>query len=217
MNRSHGLLLMSIAALLAATTFVNAQTTAELIAVLQSPQASIKDKADACRAIQRSGDPAAAPALGALLPDAKFSHMARVALESMDNPVADATLRDALTKTQGNELAGVINSIGQRRDGAATEALVKLLSHEDRAVASAAGTSLALLANDQAVGAIAGWRLTAPADRKPCTIGASLLLAQRLTEDGKGDAAAKICDSLLSPDAPAPLRVAAFTGLIRRA
>ncbi|QNN21427.1 hypothetical protein HED60_03785 [Planctomycetales bacterium ZRK34] len=207
---------MSIAALLAATTFVcaQAQTTDQLIAVLKSPQASVKDKADACRALQRSGDPAAAPALGALLPDAKFSHMARVALESMDNPVADQTLRDALTKAQGLELAGVINSIGQRRDAAATAALVKLLDHKDRAVASAAGTSLALLANDQAVDAIAGWRVTAPDDRKPCTIGASLLLAQRLTEDGKGDAAAKICDSLLTSEAPAPLRVAAFTGLL---
>ena len=54
------------------------------------------DKQTACRALRIKGTAASVPALAALLPDEKLSHMARYALESMPYPEAGQALRDIL-------------------------------------------------------------------------------------------------------------------------
>ena len=65
----------------------------------------------------------AVPALAALLPDPELTSWARIALEAIPDPAADAALRDAMGKVEGMTLIGVINSIGVRRDANAVDAI----------------------------------------------------------------------------------------------
>ena len=102
-----------------------APTAKTLIAVLQS-DASTFDKARACQQLAALGDSDAVPALAALLADEKLASHARSALESIGDPSAAAALREALGRVQGKLLAGVVNSLGVRRDVHAIAALRKL-------------------------------------------------------------------------------------------
>ena len=115
-----------------------------LIAVLAS-EAPVKAKADACRLLGLIGTAKAVPALAALLGDERLAHMARYALEPIPDPAVDAALRGALGVLKGRALAGVIGSIGARRDTAATAALGALLGAAEAEVAQAAARSLGML------------------------------------------------------------------------
>ncbi|MEO8373061.1 MAG: hypothetical protein ABI806_28000, partial [Candidatus Solibacter sp.] len=66
-----------------------------------------------------------------------------MALETIPDKSADDVLRAALGTVQGPLLAGVINSIGKRRDTAAIGPLEKLRHHADATVAGAANAALA--------------------------------------------------------------------------
>ncbi|HOJ61023.1 MAG TPA: HEAT repeat domain-containing protein [bacterium] len=114
---------------------------AQLIEVLQS-NAALKEKLDACRGLARVGSKAAVPVLAALLEDKQLAHMARYALETIPDPSVDDAFRAALGKLQGNLLAGVIGSIGVRRDTKAVESLTGLLKSEDLVVSQAAARAL---------------------------------------------------------------------------
>ena len=90
------------------------------IAVLKS-DATQKEKADACMRLAVFGGADAVAPLAALLPDEKLSHMARYALETIPDPSVDPALREALGKVQGRLLAGVIGSLGVRKDAQAVD------------------------------------------------------------------------------------------------
>lgn len=123
---------------------------AKAMATLKSAEATQKEKADACRALQRLGTKDAVAALAALLPDEKLSHMARYALEAIPDPAADAALRDALDKTKGRELAGVIHSIGMRRDAKAVPLLAKFIGDADKDVAAIAAAAIGRIGTPEA-------------------------------------------------------------------
>ena len=74
--------------------------------------------------------------------DPELASWARIALEAIPGPAADAALREAMDKVQGKLLVGVINSIAVRRDPKAVSALVKKLKDTDPDVASAAAVAL---------------------------------------------------------------------------
>lgn len=116
--------------------------TAKLIEILKDPAAPEFAKAKACQRLAVVGDKSAVPALAALLADPKLGHYARFGLEPIPDPAVDAALRDALGKLQGNLLAGVINSIGRRKDTKAIEALAKLMENDDTQIAEAAVAAL---------------------------------------------------------------------------
>src|SRR6059058_3964291 len=92
-----------------------AEKERELIAVLNST-APPGDKAIACKQLVVYGTDAAVPTLAKLLPDKELSSWARIALEAIPGPAADAALRDAMGKLQNRLLVGTINSIAYRRD-----------------------------------------------------------------------------------------------------
>lgn len=117
--------------------------TAGLIGVLKSGDSSDFDKAKACQRLGVVGNKSAVPALAMLLSDAKLSHYARTGLETLPGPEADAALRNAVPKLNGDLLIGVINSIGRRRDPKAIDTLAPLRSHDDLAIAQAADAAIA--------------------------------------------------------------------------
>jgi hypothetical protein len=116
---------------------------ANLLALLQDPGAGVYARAKACQRLAVVGDKSAVPALAALLDSPQLSLYARTALERLPDRSADDALRAALDKVQGRLLAGVINSIGKRRDTNALAALERLRHHADAEVAGSANGALA--------------------------------------------------------------------------
>ena len=116
--------------------------------------ASIEEKAEACRLISISGDVRAIPLLEQLLTHEQLSHMARYALEPMPGTEADAALRRALDMTSGTLKAGVISSLGIRRDTEAAAAIVNDLADEDPFVAEAAARALGRIAAPEGITAL---------------------------------------------------------------
>jgi HEAT repeat protein len=76
------------------------------------------------------------------LPDKDLSHMARYALERIPAGEAGKALRDALARTSGAEKAGVIGSLGARRDAESITDLASLVGDSDAMIAAAAATAL---------------------------------------------------------------------------
>ncbi|HUT11091.1 MAG TPA: HEAT repeat domain-containing protein, partial [Thermoguttaceae bacterium] len=89
-----------VVVLLLAGAVTSLAQESDLIAVIKS-DAPLKEKMDACRQLARIGTKDAVPALAALLGDEELSHMARYALEPIDDPSVDEALREALGKLKG--------------------------------------------------------------------------------------------------------------------
>lgn len=121
--------------------------------VLKS-DAPYAEKAEACRLLSIHGGPEAVEALAALLTDEQLSHMARMALEPMPGEEAGAALRAALDKTEGALKAGVVHSLGMRRDAQAASALAAVLAADESDAAQAAAAALARIASPEALNAL---------------------------------------------------------------
>ncbi len=171
-------------------------------------------KAFVCRQLSLVGSAEAVPPLARLLPDKEMSHYARIALERMPCEEAVAALRDALGKTQGRLLVGVINSLGERKDAAAVAALARLASGADEAVAEAAVAALGKIGGADAVKAIAAVRAKASEKVRPAATDAYLLAADGLVAAGKKAEAAAIYKEVYEGEKKEHLRTAAFRGLL---
>ncbi|HQE82374.1 MAG TPA: HEAT repeat domain-containing protein [Candidatus Hydrogenedentes bacterium] len=187
-------------------------TEAELIAVVQS-DADWLQKQDACRRLREIGTQAAIPALAALLHDETLSHMARFALEAMPYPEVDTVLREALAAAAGTPKAGIIISIGARRDAQAVPLLIPLLQDAGPDIARAAAGALGRIATPEATKALLAYRADAPDASRAAVNEALLAAAQRYADEGKGDQAAPVYEQLLAADAPVEVRMGAFRGL----
>lgn len=128
-----------------------------------------------CRVLRKMASASSVPALARMLPDKDLSHMARYALERIDDPAAGRALRDALPKAEGALKAGLAGSLGSRRDAAAVPALVDLLGDDDAATVAAAATALGSIATPEAASALIAAMQKAPAAargrdrrRSPC-------------------------------------------------
>ena len=184
---------------------------ASLIDVLKS-EAGWQEKQAACRGLRQIGTVKSIPALAALLPDEKLSHMARYALEPMPFPEAGQALRDALGGTEALPKAGVIISIGARRDPEAVPLLVPLLNDPNMDVARAAAGALGRIATPEAIDTLRGFQETAPEGMRRALAGGLLAAGQRLTQEGKGELAVPIYEDLLAPDWPMDVRMGAWRG-----
>ncbi|NLH16932.1 MAG: hypothetical protein GX455_10160, partial [Phycisphaerae bacterium] len=122
--------------LLAACT-AGAADEKELISILKS-DAGVVEKCDACQQLRISGTLESVEPLAALLGDERIGHAARYALEAMPCPEAGAALRAAMDQTSGIVKAGLIDSLGWRRDTTAIPLVAKGLSDSDAVVAMAA-------------------------------------------------------------------------------
>ncbi len=109
--------LMAIDASIVAA-YGNAEKLAEieqaLLEVLQS-NAPIPAKEYICRQLALIGTDRCVPVLAAMLPDAELSDRARLALEAIPTTLADEALRAALDKVEGDQRAGIVNSLDERK------------------------------------------------------------------------------------------------------
>jgi HEAT repeat protein len=183
-----------------------------LIAVLgQCVSRDAKDTV--CRYLKVVGTAAAVPALGAMLPYAEHSHMARYALESIPGPQADEALREALPVLRGELLAGVLGSLGFRGDAASVPAVAPYLHDADPQVAKAAALALGTIGSAYAAAALASASPTAPVVVQAVT-DAQLTCAEKLVQAGDKSTAQGIYARLAKDGQPKHVRLAATRGML---
>ena len=139
-------------------------TEDKLLEVLKSG-AAVGEKANACRELKLAGTEKSIPVLASLLTDAELSHPARFALESMPYPAAGAALRDALGKATGLARAGIIDSLGQRRDPLAVPLIAPDLAAKDLVLVAAAATALGKIGTPEAAALLTAARARRPGPR----------------------------------------------------
>jgi HEAT repeat protein len=199
-----------------AQTVASKSDEGKLIATLTSPDASRKDKADACRQLSIIGTKAAIAPLASLLGDPEMSHMARYALEPIPDPAVDRAFREALGKLSGRPLIGVIASIGVRRDAEAIEPLTKMLM-DGQVSPEAMGAAVRSLGR---IGTVAAAQvLTASLDHAPpegmLDVYEGLFrCAEMLAAEGNGEEATAIYDRLRQVKEPHQVRAGALRGAI---
>ncbi len=184
-----------------------------LIDVLQS-DAPKAEKAITCKRLAIYGTGDAVPALAPLLADEELASWARIALEAIPDPAADAALREALGKLQGRLLIGAINSIGVRRDQRAVESLAGQLKDADPDVAAAAAAALGRIGNDAAAKVLQKSLGEAPAAVRSAVAEGCILCAERALAGGNADKAAELYDLVRKSAAPKQRIIEATRGAI---
>jgi len=167
-----------------------------------------------CRQLSIFGTGKQVPALAPLLADEKLSDMARYALQRMEAPAALQAMRSALPKAKGNRKIGLINSLGERGDEKALDAIIQALGGGDEAVAVAAARALAKIGGPKAVDALGKARAGAKGRLRQVVRDAWLRGADRLLAAGKKDEAADIYHEMYKPNLPKHVRLAALRGIV---
>lgn len=181
-----------------------------LIAVLKS-EAPRAAKDAVCRALQTIGTAESVPALAALLPDEKLSHMGRYALERIPAPEAGQALRDALPKVPAKLKIGIISSLGVRGEAAAVAPLQTALADSDAAVVSAAAHGLGTIGTPEAGKAVASAK---PDPKTKAAIDdASLECAEDLLAAGKKPEAKAAYGKILAGKPSKHVELAANLGI----
>jgi HEAT repeat protein len=184
---------------------------AKLIAVLETPEATMPGKQFACQMLRIVGSARCVPAVGGLLTDSRLSHLARQVLVGMAEPAVDQALQDALGKTQGSLRIGIINTLGDRRDRSCLKALAALLDSSDEATAPAALNAIGKIGGTEAADLLEGAKMAGPL--KAAWAQAFLRCASSVAAAGEPDRAEKMYRALLEGDAPMPVRAGAFAAL----
>lgn len=189
---------------------------AALIEVLKTGEPAAK--AIACKKLAVLGTKDSVPLLAPLLGDEQLASWARVALEVIDDPSADAALRDAASKANGQLAIGAINSLGARRDQQAAklvaDAFAAAMKADDIEAVDAAAWALGQIGGDNAVATLRGAvKNESPAVRNAAAQGL-VLAAEGLMKTGQQSAAAQIYDEARGAEVPVQRQLEATRGAI---
>ncbi len=205
------LLLATLLAIVVSPAQADEMTSADLIAVVTSAEATPNEKAIACEQLATRGDADAIRTLAGLLDDPQRSHYARYALQTNPAPAAGDAFRAAAARLNGDLLIGVINSIASRQDHEAVPMLIELLHGEEPSVAIAAAGALAAIGGDQALAAL----YELPAKSTAMLADPLLRAAAALQNAGHQDRALALFQKIRDSAAPIAVRRAAAFGLCR--
>lgn len=186
----------------------------KLIEMLKDPGSTMFQKAKACQRLATIGTKEAVPALAALLGDDKLGTYARFGLEPIPDPAADDALRDAMKGLKGRLLAGVVNSLGQRKDPKAVEPLSKLLYGSDAEVAQCAAAALGRISGPQAAKALQDGLTRTKGPVRDAVARGSITCASGLMARGDRKQALALYELLSRPDVIKPVRMAAMHSII---
>jgi HEAT repeat protein len=204
-------LLLALGLLVLSVCVGRADQEQDLLAVLKS-NASAPEKCDACQKLRLVGSVQSVPALAALLGQERTAHAARYALEGMAFPEAVAALRQALGRSSGPIKAGLIDSLGWRRDAASVPLLKKALADSDPNTAGAAACALGRIGDQKAIAALSAARGKVPAALEPAVQDGLLRCAGQLLAGGDAKAAAALYRPLTGAAVPMRIRIAAWRG-----
>ncbi len=172
------------------------------------------DKAIACKQLAIYGSKAAVPELAKLLPNKELSSWARIALEAIPDPSADAALIDATKSLKGELLVGTINSIGVRRSAGAIDALANCIGDSDSQVACASAVALGKIGGEAAVHVLHQAYDSASPELRSAIAEGGIRIAERLLADGEKERAAALYDIIRSADVPKQRILEATRGAI---
>jgi len=182
---------------------------AKLLAVLESPEATMAAKQFVCQMLRTVGSAGCVPAVSRLLTDEKLSHIARSVFQGMHDPAVDSALRTALGQAQGNVRIGLINTLGDRGDAQALDALGALVG-ADEATARAAFNAIGRIGGAGAADVLEKAKVAGAL--KDAWANADLRCAQSLIS-GDSARAEKMLQTLVDGDYPRPVRAAAFAAV----
>ena len=185
----------------------------DLIALLQS-DAPKGEKAITCKQLVIYGTEQSIPALAPLLADKELASWARIALEAIPGPAADAALRNGLDKLEGRLLIGIINSLGVRRDVRAVDKLIRKLEDDHAGVASAAAIALGHIGGEQAARALTQSLTDAPKDVRSAIAEGCILCAEWYLAHDRTAEAIKLYDTVRQADVPGQRHLEAIRGAI---
>ena len=192
------------------------QTEKHLVKFLSS-DATLAARQFVCKQLSIIGTEQAVPALAKMLTDEETSDMARYALERIPAPVVDKALVKVLGKTKGKVKLGIINSLGERGAGQATDSLSKLLKDKDNDVALAAAAALGKIADKPSAAALGKALKQASGDLRIVVADAYLVCADKLAAGGDKAAAMAIYKRLYKSDEPVRIRSGALAGMVAAA
>jgi len=213
MKRSCTILLLACLLPLS-TSCAGADREQDLLAILQS-SAGATEKCSACQQLRTLGTRLSIPVLAGLLGEDRVGHAARYTLEGLPDPEAGAALRTALEHTSGLTRAGIIDSLGWRRDTDAVSLLRPLMKDPDVIVAGATATALGRIGGQDAISALSSVEGRAPAEVQSAALEGLLRCAERLLAGGEESVAASLYGKVLAGESSEALRVAAWRGLLR--
>jgi HEAT repeat protein len=185
---------------------------ARLIAVLETPEATMPGKQFACQMLRLVGSRTCVPAIAKLLRDEQLTHMARSVLLGMNDPAAADALREALGTTQGNVRIGLINTIGDRGDSGSLPALAGLLTSGDEATTDSALAAVGKIGGTDAATILEGAKGSDAA--KPAWAQAYLRCAGGLAAKSEAARAQQMYRALLDGNYPSAVRAGAFREIV---
>ena len=215
--------ILSVCVVFAMGAISAADEVAELCAILQS-DAPLHDRGVACRRLAVIGSTESIPVLATWLGDAELSHLARVALEAIPSPQVDSLFRQQLSTASGDQLIGIIDSIGNRRDTAAVESLALLLPQATGATQAAALSALGTIASPESAEILLTLLKTSAnlqgnagsnATLANAVADAALRCADRFAVEGKTAEALKVYDAVRAAPVSPTLLAAATLSTIR--
>ncbi len=188
-----------------------------LAAILADPAATAAGKRFAGVQLRLVASDDQVPLLEKLLGDSASREMARAVLDAIPGEAAARALRGALNRLDGDALAGVIHSLGARRDAGAVDALSEMLRGRDRKLALAAAAALGHVATPGAAAALgvaaAKAAEAAPAEL-PAILDAELRSAERSLAGGDIMSPDSTYERIWSAHRTAPWGAAALKGLV---
>ncbi len=190
MIASRSLLSLFVGLALASCTTPPRNPTATAALAVLASEAGVHEKARACQQLGDFGGPESVPALAQLLSHEVLADYARSGLEGIRDPSAGQALRQALGTLQGRNLAGVVNSLGVRRERAALPELQALALDPKRGVAAEAMVSLGMIGSVEAARTLQQILKSDSVEQRESAAHAALVAAEHLAK-GKNAAAAR--------------------------
>ena len=189
------------------------RTVAAKLAAMLKSDATGDCKKFVCGQLSLVGSAAEAPVLAALLGDADLAAEARSALLRIPGAEALAAMRKVLASSKSTIAAGLIATLGDRRDADSIDAIGKHLGTKGPA-AEAAVDALGNIGGAKALSLLMKADSKVSSELQLMLNDALLKCADGLANAGKTEEAGKVYKMLSGPDRPRHVRVAAFPGVI---
>ena len=193
-------------------TTTNEDTMLGIIQRPETDESVLYLKMLACKRLATHGTKDAIPVLVAQLDKEVEGFFARYALETISGSEVDTALCEAVKKlTRPEAIAGVLSTLGVRKNPASAATAKEFLKHDNPDVAQAAGFAYAATGGEGAIEFFTQKNL----DVKFADSG--FLLAKELADAGKKDLAIKVYDALAIADIqPHQKESAAYWGILVR-
>ena len=194
---------------------IRVDAEARLLRVIQSRQSSAAAKQFAADQLYRLCDEDTVTAFSNLLLRKDTTNIARKGLELINHPKAEQALLDALDRSSGATLLGIIESLGNKRDPAAAQVLSRTAKAGNAEVCLAALSALAKIPGPEAMDALEWCRLNLTKRMRPHATEAYIKSGWLSLEEGDYQTATYLFDSLLIDLEPIEIRAQGLRGLIR--